>query len=196
MEAIPWRPADLAAACNEAKTAGKLVLVDFFSPTWGGCAALAKVSYREAAVVATISENFVPVQIDTTEEASAPLVERFRQIWTPDLRVLDPDGFEYDAWQGYWPPAEFIARLLLGRGRALARQHREQEAEAVYGEVLRRFPRSYVAPEAAYWRAVCQYKQTHEPNDLLGGWRRTLHSRYPDSLWRTAQSWSEPPLRE
>ena len=33
MEAIPWRPADLAAACSEAETAGKLVLVDFFSPT-------------------------------------------------------------------------------------------------------------------------------------------------------------------
>jgi ribosome modulation factor len=138
----------------------------------------------------------VPVQIDTTNEASAPLVERFRQIWTPDLRVLDPDGFEHDAWQGYWPPDEFIARLLLGRARALARQHREQEAEAAYGGILLRFPRSYVAPEAAYWRAVCRYKQTHEPNDLLGGWRRTLQSRYPDSLWRTAQSWSEPPLRE
>ena len=32
MEQIPWRPVDLDAACNEAKTANKLVLVDFFSP--------------------------------------------------------------------------------------------------------------------------------------------------------------------
>lgn len=32
MEQIPWRPVDLNAACNEAKTANKLVLVDFFSP--------------------------------------------------------------------------------------------------------------------------------------------------------------------
>ena len=101
------------------------------------------------------------MQIDTSDEANAPLVQHFRQIWTPDLRVLDPDGFEYDAWQGYWPPAEFTARLL----------------------------------EAAYWRAVCRYKRTHEPEDLLSGWSRTLHTRYPDSQWRTAQSWSEPPLR-
>ena len=137
----------------------------------------------------------MPVQIDTTNEANASLVERFRQIWTPDLRVLDPDGFEYDAWQGYWPPAEFTARLLLGRARGLARQHREQDAETVYEEILRRFPRSYVAPEAAYWRAVCRYKRTHDPDDLLSGWSRTLHTRYPDSQWRTAQSWSEPPLR-
>ena len=137
----------------------------------------------------------MPVQIDTTNEANASLVERFRQIWTPDLRVLDPDGFEYDAWQGYWPPAEFTARLLLGRARGLARQHREQDAETLYEEILRRFPRSYVAPEAAYWRAVCRYRRTHDPDDLLHGWSRTLHTRYPDSQWRTAQSWSEPPLR-
>ncbi len=33
MEQIQWRPADLAAAGLEARSAGKLVLVDFFSPT-------------------------------------------------------------------------------------------------------------------------------------------------------------------
>jgi hypothetical protein len=33
VEAIPWRPADLAAACREAEQADTLVLVDFFSPT-------------------------------------------------------------------------------------------------------------------------------------------------------------------
>jgi hypothetical protein len=135
------------------------------------------------------------MQIDTTDEANAPLVQRFRQIWTPDLRVLDADGFEYDAWQGYWPPNEFAARLLLGRARGLARQRRDEEAEGAYEEVLRRFPNSFVAPEAAYWRAVCRYKRTHEPEDLLGGWSRTLRTRYPESQWRTAQSWSEPPLR-
>ena len=32
MEQIPWRPVDLDAACSEAKTANKLVLIDFFSP--------------------------------------------------------------------------------------------------------------------------------------------------------------------
>ncbi len=33
MEAISWRPPDLTAAGSEAQAAGKLVLVDFFSPT-------------------------------------------------------------------------------------------------------------------------------------------------------------------
>jgi hypothetical protein len=33
METIRWRPADLDAASQEAREAGTLVLVDFFSPT-------------------------------------------------------------------------------------------------------------------------------------------------------------------
>lgn len=33
VEQIPWRPAYLKAACSEAKTTNKLVLIDFFSPT-------------------------------------------------------------------------------------------------------------------------------------------------------------------
>jgi hypothetical protein len=33
VETISWRPADLDAAQQEAQAAGKLVLVDFFSPT-------------------------------------------------------------------------------------------------------------------------------------------------------------------
>ena len=135
------------------------------------------------------------MQVDTTAPASATLVQHFRQIWTPDLRVLDPDGFEYDGWQGYWPPIEFTARLLLGRARGLARQHQDEAAEMAYEDVLRRYPNSYAAPEAAYWRAVCRYRRTHQPEDLLDGWSRTLHTRYPESQWRTAQSWTEPPLR-
>jgi TolA-binding protein len=137
----------------------------------------------------------VPVQVDTTDDANHDVIARFRQIWTPDLRVLDPDGFEYDAWQGYWSPAELLPRLLLGAARGLARQDRLEEAEAAYEDVLRRFPTSEVAPEAAYWRAVCRYKRTHEADDLIGGWARTLHTRYPGSRWRMAQAWAEPPLR-
>ena len=156
---------------------------------------MASTSYPDAAVAATITGHFVPVQIDTTDQANAGLVERFRQIWTPDLRVLGTDGFEYDAFQGYWPPSELVPRLLLGRARALARQDELQAAEDAYDDVVVRFPRSLVAAEAAYWRAVCRYKRTYEAADLLEGWSRVLHTQYPESQWRMAQAWAEPPLR-
>lgn len=142
-----------------------------------------------------MNDYFIPLQVDTTDESSKAIVDQLRQIWTPDLRVVGADGFEYDAFQGYWPPTEFKARLLLGRARALARQHREGEAEDAYNEVVVQFPRTIVAAEAAYWRAVCRYKRTHESDDLLQGWSRVLPTHYPYSQWRMAQSFTEPPLQ-
>jgi hypothetical protein len=52
------------------------------------------VSYPEPAVSEAITSRFVPCQINTQEERNAELVSRFRQTWTPDLRVLDTDGVE------------------------------------------------------------------------------------------------------
>jgi len=40
------------------------------------------------------------VKVDTTDDANTLIVERFRQIWTPDLRILAADGYELDAFQG------------------------------------------------------------------------------------------------
>src|SRR6266849_5291961 len=112
---------------------------------------MSTVTYSEPAVATTIDRCFVPVQIDVTQDASKPLVERFRQVWTPDLRVLASDGFELDHWNGYLPPFEFLPQLLVGLAHARLRSHDEPGAAAIYHDVLQRFPTSYVAPEAQYF---------------------------------------------
>jgi hypothetical protein len=48
----------------------------------------------------TIAEHFVGVQINTQDKNAKPIIERYRQVWIPDVRVLDPDGLEYDSWNG------------------------------------------------------------------------------------------------
>jgi hypothetical protein len=70
--------------------------------------------------------------------------------------------------------------------------HDEPRAAEVFSEVLRRFPTSHAAPEAEYYQAVARYKTSHQPADLRGpqGWRR-LRARYPASVWRLKQLWSE-----
>jgi hypothetical protein len=130
----------------------------------------------------------VPVHINTQEAASLPLVQRFYQVWTPDLRVLSPEGADLAYWNGYLPPAEFLPQLLVAQ--ALLRLHDEPGAAAVYREVLERFPTSAVAPEAQYFFAVATYKHSHEAADLLDNWRR-LQTRYPASIWRVKQSFTE-----
>jgi len=148
------------------------------------------VTYPEVAVGETISQRFIPVQINTQNGTGAEVIDRYRQVWTPDLRVVGADGFEYHGWNGYLPPFEFIPRLLVGQGHALLRQRRDSEAADTFEDVLRRFPTSHAASEAAYYLAVARYRHSHQAPDLLGNWEQ-LRLRYPGSVWRLKQSMVE-----
>ena len=148
------------------------------------------VTYPDPAVATTINQHLVPLQINTQQEAGTPVIERYRQIWTPDIRILGADGFEYYRWNGYLPPFEFLPQLLVAEAQAYLRLNQLQQGAALYAEVLRRFPTGVVASEAQYYLAVAQYKQSHEGADLQSGWQQ-LQRRYPESLWRLKQSFSE-----
>ena len=147
-------------------------------------------TYSESQVIDTITARFVPVQINTQEATGQPLVQRFAQVWTPDLRVVSPAGVDLYRWNGYLPPAEFVPQLLVAQAQTLLRLQDEPGAAGVYREVLERFPTSAVAPEAQYFVAVALYKHSHQAPDLLDTWRR-LQTQYPNSIWRVKQSFTE-----
>jgi TolA-binding protein len=134
--------------------------------------------------------HFVPVQINTQEKAAHSVVQSFHQAWTPDLRILSPQGVDLYRWMGYLPPFEFLPQLLVARAYAcLALQDPAGAAEG-YRQVLERFPTSAVAPEAQYFLAVSLYKAHHAASDLFDNWQQ-LQTRYPASLWRLKQSFTE-----
>lgn len=149
-------------------------------------------TYPDESVSAAISNFFVPVQINTQDSSpnTAETVQRFRQVWTPDLRIIDGEGMELHRWNGYLPPTEFLPQLLAGRAQALLRSERGDEAADAYADVLRRFPTSFVAPEVAYFTAVSRYRISHQVPDLLDNWGH-VQRRYPMSEWRTKQSFTE-----
>lgn len=148
------------------------------------------VTYPDEMVASLVTSRFVCCQVNTQEQAHKDVVDRYRQVWTPDLRLLDPGGFELYHWNGYLPPGEFLAQLILAQGHAYLRLHEEERSAAAFEEVLRRFPTSSVAPEAQYFLAVANYKASHDGKDLMHGWHR-LQVRYPESTWRVRQSFSE-----
>ena len=82
------------------------------------------------------------------------MVECFQQAWTPDLRILSPQGVELYHWNGYLPPFEFLPQLLVAQAQACLRRQDPGSAAEVYRDVLERFPTSAVAPEAQYFLAV------------------------------------------
>lgn len=144
-------------------------------------------TYPQVFVQDIIDAYCIPVQVNNSLDASKPIVERFRHIWTPDLHILDGSGFELYHWNGYLPPAEFAARLLAGLGQARLRLQQFEEAAACYADVLHRFPTALAAPEAQYFAAVTAYRKSGEANALLHGWHE-LEKVYPQTEWAVKQN--------
>jgi len=145
------------------------------------------VTYPQSFVQDIVNDYCVPVQVNNSIDENKPVIERFRHIWTPDLRILDESAFELYHWNGYLPPAEFAARLLAGLGFARLRLRQFGAAEGLYADALRRFPTTFAAPEAQYFSAVTGYRKTGEANALLHGWHE-LEKTYPQSEWTAKQN--------
>ena len=149
-------------------------------------------TYPQDFVVDAISAHAVPVQFDNSKAENNRFLARIHHIWTPDVRILNYDGYELYRWDGFLPPAEFAARTLCGFGMAYLRLKRYDRAEAVYLDVLKRFSTAYAAPEAQYFLGVTRYRREPNGDELLTQWAN-LRSRYPSSEYRVKQSFKDLP---
>lgn len=149
-------------------------------------------TYPQTPVIETILSHGVPVQFDNSRSENNKFLHDVHHIWTPDIRVLNYDGFELYRWDGFLPPPEFMARALCGYGMGYLRLKRFDQAEAIYLDVLRRFSTTYAAPEAQYYLGVARYRRDPDSDELLTQWA-ALRSRYPSSEYRVKQSFKELP---
>ena len=149
-------------------------------------------TYPQPPVVETILAHGVPVQFDNSNAENNRFLHSIHHIWTPDIRILNHDGYELYRWDGFLPPAEFMARVLCGYGLAYLRLKRFDRAEAVYVDVLKRFSTTYAAPEAQYYLGVARYRRDPDSDELLTQWAN-LRSRYPESEYRVKQSFKDFP---
>jgi hypothetical protein len=145
------------------------------------------VTYPEVFVSEAIGRLTAPFQLDNSVESNQPLLERYRHVWTPDLRILDLDGTELYRWSGYLPPAEFAPQLIAAVAHARLRRKEYDKAKALYEEVIRRFPTSLVAAEAEYYVGVSAYRASHSSSDLLKAWHE-LEKSHPESEWTVKQN--------
>ena len=124
-------------------------------------------TYPQPPVIEAIAANAVPVQIDNSKSDNNLFLHGIHHIWTPDIRILDHNGFELYRWDGFLPPPEFLARMLCGFGMAQLRLKRFDRAEALYADVLTRFSTTYAAPEALYYLGVTRYRRDPNSDELL-----------------------------
>jgi tetratricopeptide (TPR) repeat protein len=150
------------------------------------------VTYPQDLVKEAITAYAIPVQIDNSDPKNNIFLHSLHHIWTPDIRIINTDGYEMYRWDGFLPPFEFVARLQCGFGLAFLRLKRFDEAERCYVDVLRRFSTSYAAPEAQYYLGVTRYRRDPDSDEMLTQWAE-LRSRYPGSEYRVKQSFKELP---
>jgi thiol-disulfide isomerase/thioredoxin len=182
MAKVRWYANDgVAAALAEARSTGKPVFVDFWSPGCKGCEKMEEVTYRSPAVLDELAAGFVAVKYNTKQpEPALRLLNDGRALlWSPTLVVLDPRGTEVRRLVGYVPPDELVAELELGRalvellhGRSPVA--RERLAALGAGDTS-------VAAEATYWEGVAAWKLGGLP-ELVPVWDR-IGERFPDSPW-------------
>lgn len=138
-----------------------------------------------------MTENFLPARINVHEQPAdwKRFGERYGVQWTPTILIVDSSGTERHRIEGFLPAEDLLAQLALGLARSAFARQQFAEAERRYREVVERFPRSDVAPEALYWAGVAHYKATNDAT-ALAQTAEAFVNRYQDSAWaKKASVW-------
>ena len=137
------------------------------------------VTYPDERVAKFISLNFVPVQIQTSNQA---MMQRFSVSWTPTLLVLDADRREHYRAVGFFNPDDLIATMETAKGRWALDTDQLPEARALFEEVISCYPDKDAAAEALFFLGVAKYKLSHDPKPLRETYDQ-LTAKFPQSTW-------------
>jgi thioredoxin-related protein len=137
------------------------------------------VTYPNPKVVQFIQDHMVPIQVLFNAQ---PIATEFNVKWTPTIITLDAEGKEHHRTVGFLPPEELIPSLMLGIAKSYFDQEKFGEALSMLDKLLKEYPRSDWAPEAAYVQGVSKYKSTHDAKFLKAIYEK-LQAEYPSSEW-------------
>lgn len=101
---IDWKR-DHDGALQEAKKAGKYVVVHFGGPNCQWCEKMDRETYTDKGIIEFSNKGFVNVGLDT--EKDKKLAERYKVGPIPVTFVLTPEGERVSTLLGYLPPEDY-----------------------------------------------------------------------------------------
>ena len=113
-EAIAWL--DYEAGLARAKREGKPVLVNFWADWCKYCTKMKAETYTDAAVIAELNANFVPVTVNTTKEQARAREYFVRGL--PTIWFLDKDGQRITNLPGFVDAPMFLKILRFISSRS------------------------------------------------------------------------------
>jgi|GEM_PF-985859 thiol-disulfide isomerase/thioredoxin len=96
---------DWDAAMAEAKTAGKAIMINFYTDVCPACRMLDENTFTDTDVGVFLNENFINVKNNAGESS---LSSRYGIRGVPTTIFTTPDGEELGRIIGYYPPDEFL----------------------------------------------------------------------------------------
>lgn len=142
-------------------------------------------TYPDAAVVAYITQYFLPVRLNQNQYNS--LFQERGIVWTPTISTLSAEGQERDRWVGFLPPEEFLPRLKLAHAIATWSLGEFGQAAMLLDALVAQHRRARVAAEALYWLGVCRFKVSRTFEALREPWGQ-LTGEFQDSEWAVKAS--------
>ena len=179
----------IEGAKGESARSGRPVLMFFHYKYCTGCINTIGKTLPKMSVVDAVSESYVPVMLETTENTEA--VETYNVNWTPTFIVADNTGLEIYRWEGYLPEDDFLGQLNMALGRVALNKKAYKDAERRFDEVVIKYPLTALAPEACYYLGVARYRATGDVAALTRAYH-DIREAYPESVWAIKASvWSE-----
>ncbi len=87
---------------EEAKSEGKLVLLDLGAVWCHWCHVMEETTYRDEEVVRIVTEGYIPVTVDQAKRPD--LAQRYQEYGWPATILFDANGVELMKFRGYIPP--------------------------------------------------------------------------------------------
>jgi thiol:disulfide interchange protein len=101
-----FAPLSLDQALAQAKSDGKLVMVDFYTEWCGWCKVLDKNTWTDAEVQSWLKEKSVPIKLDAEKDEAA--ARKYSVTSFPQVLFIKPDGTEVGRIVGYKNPEQFL----------------------------------------------------------------------------------------